>query len=309
MASRCARTCAVFLAILSGCVPAAPPPSLSPSAMEGLRSSLNAEDMRSPLFGEFFLYALCLDPGGRGPAHKAARERLAAVPAAATTFAVALRAMALASLDAAAHRADIEESLRLLVASQSGDGGWAYDAVRSGPTPAFNSRNCVAHFAGLGLEACARAGLEVPRPTLERARAHWIREQNPDGGWGCCGAKASAGSMTAGALTAMVAFDRRLGIDPASDAAVVAGLRWLRENRDLSNNPGLEGRWHLYWLWSLVLLECELPPPLRPDPLWSSEVRDFLTEGKPFDTSCCGAFDPKIDLAFMASIQTLLGPR
>lgn len=288
-------------ATLLGCLPS-PPSRLG--AMDRLRASLTSEDIRSPLFGEFFFYVLCLAPDARARARAAASERLAIAPT--TTFAASLRAMALASLDPATHRAEIEECARLLVASQSGDGGWGYDTVRSGSPPPFNSRNCVAHLAALGLEACVRAGIVIPRSTLDRARAHWIREQNPDGGWGCCGARASAGSMTAGALAAMVVFDRRLGIDPAGDAVVTAALRWLGENRDLSNNPGMQGRWHLYWLWSLVLLERELPPMLRPDPLWSSEVRGFLTGGKPFDTSCCGAFDPKIDLAFLAAIQALL---
>lgn len=293
------RALPLCLAAIPGCLPSPQPQT---GSMDRLRASLTPQDMGSPLFGEFFLYALSLAPDAG--TREAANERIKIRPA--TTFAAALRAMALASLDPATYRVEIEECARLLVASQSGDGGWAYDTVLSGLAPAFNSRNCVAHFAGLGLEACARAGVAIPRSTLDRARAHWIREQNQDGGWGCCGARASAGSMTAGALTAMVALDRRLGIDPAGDATVMAGLRWLRENRDLSNNPGLEGRWHLYWLWSLVLLEQELPPSLRPEPLWSSEIHNFLSAGKPFDSSCCGAFDPKIDLAFLASIQALL---
>lgn len=255
-------------------------------------------DRLSPLAADCRLLTLSMAAGE--PARRAAEPLLAAPPPA-TTMAAALRAMALARLDPRAHRRRLEALARDLVSSQSLDGGWSY-AIARGPAAAaatFNSRNCVAQLAALGLDACRQAGIEVDPSVLERARVFWLKERNEDGGWGCCGAKGSCGSMTAGIVVALFGLDRGLGLDPLDDPAVRSGLGWIRDRFDLSDNPGLSGRWRCYWLWSLLLLDPFLPEPLRPAPSWRPAVRRAAADAARSDgQECCPGVEPEIRRAF-----------
>jgi hypothetical protein len=295
---------ALILPLLAACGGSEPPVTVD-KALDYLRERLEPADLRSPMLGEFYLLTLLEAPGARSDplAVRALAIRLEIEPA--TTFAAAVRAMALAGFDAKKYRTQLEELAEQLQQTQSRDGGWAYDIVLGDP-PEFSSRNCVAHMAALGLEACWSAGVDVSEETVLRARRFWLEEQNEDGGWGCCGAKFSCGSMTSGILLALLHYDRRLGKDPKEDTMIRRGLDWLETNIDYKTNPGLPGRWHLYYLLNLLLLEAGLPEELLPETRWSAGVREAIQRFDPSDASCCGDFDPKVDLAFLGLIGVWL---
>jgi hypothetical protein len=126
-----------------------------------------------------------------------------------------------------------------------------------GPGSGDNSNS---QYAALGLRACAEAGVAVPRETLERARKWWIGSQQAvdarggrkpvASGEGVGGAPAGwcygdaghghppYGSMTAGAVGAMVIYDHLLGLSWKKDESVLRGLAWMSVNFSVTSNPG-----------------------------------------------------------------------
>lgn len=125
-----------------------------------------------------------------------------------------------------------------------------------GPGSGDNSNS---QYAALGLRACAEAGVTVPRETLERARKGWIGSQQANDGKGDRKAVASGevggapagwcygggdhrhapyGSMTAGAVGAMVIYDHLLGLPWKKDETVLRGLAWMSVNFSVTANPG-----------------------------------------------------------------------
>jgi hypothetical protein len=122
-----------------------------------------------------------------------------------------------------------------------------------------NGDNSNAQYAALGLRACAEAGVVIPRETLERARKWWIGAQQArdakgerkavasgagggaPGGWCYGGADhghAPYGSMTAGAVGALVIYDHLLGLPWKKDEAVLRGLAWMSLRYSVTANPG-----------------------------------------------------------------------
>jgi hypothetical protein len=125
---------------------------------------------------------------------------------------------------------------------------------REGPATGDNSN---AQYAALGLRACHDAGIVLPRGLLEAAERSWRQTQGDDGAW-CYGLKMTGeayGSMTAGALGALVIYDHIQGRPWMGDEAVVRGLDWLTKNYSIRENPRYadEGgaNWHLYFLYAL----------------------------------------------------------
>jgi hypothetical protein len=171
------------------------------------------------------------------------------------TYTVSLQAVLLSDLDPVRHRERIAECARWLVENQSKSGTWAYttpsvvlDAKNRAGAGAPN--NSCSLFAAMGLRACARAGVALPRETLVRARDAWRASLRPDrdvefgrdrAGW--CYSRDEEehhpyGSMTAGGLSALVAIELLLGEDWRRDPAARAAMNWLTYHFTVHENFG-----------------------------------------------------------------------
>ena len=171
-------------------------------------------------------------------------------------YTAALHAQVLRRLDDPRHRERLADCARFLVENQEAAGNWAYGVNKEIPEKpgakvgSSQANNSTTLFAAMGLEACAAAGIEIPRQTLEKAAAWWRSCQRPDrdvqfgaGRAGWCYSREEKdhhpyGSMTAGGLSALVALDRLLGIDPAGDAAVGRAREWLTYHFTVLENYG-----------------------------------------------------------------------
>ncbi len=137
---------------------------------------------------------------------------------------------------------------------------------REGPDTGDNSNS---QYAALGLRACHDAGIILPKEMLQKA-ARWWREnqygESPAGtavaprGWSY-GPRGNTpyGSMTAGAVGALVLCDHLLGADWRKDDAVNSGMNWLRDNFTVTENPKRHGQHHYYFLYALERA-CRLYP-------------------------------------------------
>ena len=84
--------------------------------------------------------------------------------------------MFLTDLDTEAHLALIQSIAEWLVAQQHPDGFWSYLGNTDGDTS-------ISQYAILGLWAAARAGIDIPLETWNKAAAWHIRNQSADGGF------------------------------------------------------------------------------------------------------------------------------
>lgn len=225
-----------------------------PKAAEMLEAQLK-EGISEP-YQEIALYALIRAGWGDSAGVRAGVEKMLSEKPT-MLFRWALRAMVLSELDPARYRREILTCAYVLVNNQQVGGSWNYyvdapaaqieEPVRQTVFPeALGGRNCVAHFAVMGLRACRKAGIRIEDAVFERARQLWVREQNPDGSWGCCGGKVASGAITAAALT-IVRSDK--------------GMTWLKNNLQTENNPGRPGVWRYYYFWCLAMLAAETRDP------------------------------------------------
>jgi len=128
-------------------------------------------------------------------------------------------------------------------------------------------------YAALGLRACHDAGILIPQEVLELARKWWETSQQgapggktndvatggplpaPPRGWdyakGGTSQEKPFGSMTAGAVSALVIYDYMLKKDWKTDPSVQSGLSWLAEQFTVTTNPGKYPEWHYYYLYAL----------------------------------------------------------
>jgi hypothetical protein len=162
--------------------------------------------------------------------------------------------------------------------------------------------NSNSQYAALGLKACHESGIILPRETLERAVAWWRKSQergedDKDGddrkpkrpsvatgtaaarpiGWSYGDGGQATGSMTAGAVGALVIYDAILGKPWKSDPDVAEGMAWLAKNFTVSKNPGGEEEWHFYYLYALerVGMLCETEK-IGAHPWYSTGARYIL---------------------------------
>lgn len=84
--------------------------------------------------------------------------------------------MFLTDLDAEAHLPVILTITEWLIAQQHADGFWSYLSQQNGDTS-------ISQYAILGLWAAARAGIDIPLETWNKAAVWHIRNQSPDGGF------------------------------------------------------------------------------------------------------------------------------
>jgi hypothetical protein len=167
-----------------------------------------------------------------------------------STYQVAFHAMALARLDAKAHTPRLAECQQFLAGSQLADGSWSY-----GNDPKATGDRSNSAYALLGVDACARAGVEVAPELVQKAERAWRRAQNADGGFGYRSDREveSYASMTESALGSLVLCRRLLHRPAAEDQAIARGCAWLAAHAAVEQNLGSsyqQGRllYHLYAL-------------------------------------------------------------
>ena len=128
-------------------------------------------------------------------------------------------------------------------------------------------------YAALGLRACHDAGILIPAEVIELARTWWENSQQPKPdpnerpavatggqitgiarGWdyskGGTAQEKPFGSMTAGAVSAVVIYDSMLKRDWRQDRVVLDGMVWLSEHFTVTTNPGKYPEWHYYYLYA-----------------------------------------------------------
>ena len=128
-----------------------------------------------------------------------------------------------------------------------------------------------AQFAVLGLRDAQEINVPVAIEVWRKARNHWLTSQNSDGGWGYSPYSGylggnSYGSMTVAGIAALVVTAKMLTaeegglnpdgtpvccVEPKVDKPVNDACQWLADRFQVTNNPGGDGSWVLYYLYGL----------------------------------------------------------
>ena len=224
------------------------------------------------------LALLALHRGGYPDSHPLKAELLGLVNGRSVeaTYVAALQAVALAEIDPVVYHERLRTCAQLLVDSQCANGQWDYNVKLALPDVPATGRirrraegppagdNSVTAYAVMGLRACVLAGVDVDPDVIARARAWWLRCQNPDGGWGYNDANdslandvsrrsyttnSSYGSATAGGVASLAALREMREDDGRSDGAIRRGLEWLGANFTADRTPGKDpGFLPVHWL-------------------------------------------------------------
>ena len=177
------------------------------------------------------------------------------------TYAVALRACALAAYRDRTVQPLLEKDVAWLIRAANSDGGYTYISCGNKPSAEYDNSN--SQMAVMGVWAGAQRGVEVPAGYWQSVQKHWLAQQQTDGGWGYLippgrPAARSYGSMTAAGLaTLYVCFDalRREEFLRCTEVAqykpVTGALDWLGKNFTVAENPNKGLEWQLYWLYCL----------------------------------------------------------
>lgn len=177
------------------------------------------------------------------------------------TYAVALRACALAAYRDRTVQPLLEKDVTWLIRAANSDGGYTYTSCGNKPSAEYDNSN--SQMAVMGVWAGAQRGVEVPAGYWQSVQKHWLAQQQTDGGWGYLippgrPATRSYGSMTAAGLaTLYVCFDalRREEFLRCAEVPqykpVTSALDWLGKGFSVTENPGKGLEWQLYWLYCL----------------------------------------------------------
>ena len=171
------------------------------------------------------------------------------------TYVVSLKAMALAAANPAKYRNELTACAKWLVDAQiktgQNEGMWRYTATEQG------GDNSNTQYAVLGLDACARAGINIPEETWKRVERHFRNSQNADGGWAYTPGmnQPSYGSMSSAGLASLYLAGARLETDYdqhvcgryRQDKAIAAGINWFAKNFSVKTNPPNRGVAYLYY--------------------------------------------------------------
>ena len=168
------------------------------------------------------------------------------------TYAVAVRAHVWALLPKA-YLPLLERDALWLLGAHDGRSRFRYTAQ---PVDYDHSAT---QYALLGLWEAAKRNVTIPDRFWLNAQHHFLRVQNPDGGWGYLPANESKASMVAAGLTALHITRQQLerrGIKPPDDLPKARddAMRWLDRHfdprRNLTASGGDGGHLH-YYLYSV----------------------------------------------------------
>jgi hypothetical protein len=170
--------------------------------------------------------------------------------------------------------------------------------------------NSNSQYAALGLRACHDAGIVIPREVLDLARQWWETNQQgakperpdvatggkpagPPRGWdyskaGKVGEKAF-GSMSAGAVSAVIIYDYILQKDWKQDPVVTDGMAWLNEQFSVTTNPVKYPEWHYYYLYALERVGMLYGTWMIGAHDWYREGANYLLDAQKPDGSWQGA--------------------
>lgn len=146
-------------------------------------------------------------------------------------------------------------------------GAWSYKASPSGLLGVdLKGDNSNTQYAILGLKEASDAGVPVDHDVWKRARDHWHKCQNLDGGWGYSASfnAHSTGSMTVAGIASLVICNGMLRDDkdltrdgrPAccgereTDEQLARGIEWLSRHFSVKSNPH-SPQYVLYYLYGL----------------------------------------------------------
>ncbi|MDP7162538.1 MAG: terpene cyclase/mutase family protein, partial [Phycisphaerae bacterium] len=131
------------------------------------------------------------------------------------------------------------------IADSTGDGSFTYSCSGS---PATGGDNSNSQFGLLALWAARQNELPIKKSVWKLCRDHWIRTQNPDGGWPY---RKSAGSVSSGTMTcaglaslyvcvdnlqARNFIDQRATTDVGLLRRIQRGLNWLDKNYEATSS-------------------------------------------------------------------------
>lgn len=170
--------------------------------------------------------------------------------------------------------------------------------------------NSNSQYAALGLRAAHDAGVLVPQEALELARKWWETNQQgakagekPDvatgpkvsaapRGWDYSKAGTSNekpfGSMTAGAVSAVVIYDYLLKREWKPDPVVQSGLAWLDENFSVTTNPQKYPEFQYYYLYALERVGMLTSAGMIGSHDWYREGANYLLGAQAADGSWRG---------------------
>ena len=144
--------------------------------------------------------------------------------------------------------------------------------TKSGKASGDNSNT---QYAALGLRASYDSGVLLPKEVVQRAIDWWIKSQHEgvkESGYGgvrgwnyrdeAVDKRKAYGSMTAGATGSLAIYYFIQGKDYRNNSSIKAGLNWLASNFSVTQNPGRNASWYLYYLYGLeragVLCDAKL---------------------------------------------------
>ena len=183
-------------------------------------------------------------------------------------------------------------------------GAWGYSLVN--PTLGDQSNT---QFAILALREAFEAGHIADRVVWERSRDYWEQNQGPDGGWGYAiggvGRPHSSGSMTVAGVASlsiaqqMLQSDSQVAADgkppccdpPEPDQAIQKGLGWLGRSFTVSQNPGANGNWFLYYIYGIERAGRLSGQRFFGDHDWYREGTSMLLATQAIDGSWADNFD------------------
>lgn len=177
------------------------------------------------------------------------------------TYAVAMRACALAAIKDPRIPKALAGDVDWLVKAAAPGGGYAYTSSGGKVPQAGEPDNSNSQLAVLGVWAGARRGVHVPTEYWRKVEKYWQEQQQIGGGWGYIarqGKTKTYGSMSAAGLASlMICFDtlhRDEFVRPAATAEpkpIADGLKWLGENFRADENPRLGDERYYYWLYTV----------------------------------------------------------
>ncbi len=226
------------------------------------------------------------------------------------TYTYGVRAHALALVPGTTYSKELDRDVKWLLdavfpASSPNSGAYGYESPGRSGTGSYDHSN--SQYGVLGAWMAAEAGVRVPDDYWRMVEEHWLRDQQPDGGWAYQASGGSTGSMTAAGLaTLFVTLDKAHAHDEGSFngtysplcgehrkaetllGAINRGLEWFGQNYTPESNPGAGGQWHYYYLYGVERIGRASGRKYFRDRDWFQEAAAMLIENQQPDGSWFG---------------------